>query len=374
MTRRRLGVGGAVVGGDVVPGDVLVEDGRVVEVGRLAGRDWRPNGKLAVAGFVDLQVNGFAGVDFTTADLEGYAAASVALARSGVTTALATIPTASPAQYGPALATARRACTCHLSGTRFLGVHMEGPFLSPERAGAHRVEWLRRPDVALVQAWMAAAPVLMMTVAPELPGAIELIDALCRAGVVVSLGHTDAGKTVAHRAFDAGATMVTHLWNAQRPPTSREPAVGGVGLARSDVHVGVICDLVHVDADTLRFSFAAADNRFVTVTDAVAWAGMPDGTYHSGMGEVTKSDGAIRLASGTLAGSAASMDEMLRNLVSIGVALPRAVAAMTTAPATALGAHGVGLGRLQVGAAADVVVLDDALAVHDVLVGGTSVA
>ena len=218
---------------------MVVEDGRIAAVGLSGGS----GGSLAVAGFVDLQVNGFAGIDFTTADLDGYRATSRALALTGVTSALATIPTTAPEQYGPALDVARTACAGAMPGTRFAGVHLEGPFLSPVRAGAHRVGWLRPPDVSLARRWTAAAPIALMTVAPELPGAIELIATLRAAGTMISLGHTDAVKAEAHRGFDAGATMVTHLWNAQRQPTSREPAVGGVGLARSDVYVGVICDL-----------------------------------------------------------------------------------------------------------------------------------
>lgn len=371
MPSRRLGVSGAVVGNAVIPGDVAIDDGLIAAIG-LSGQQTR-SGRLAVPGFVDVQVNGYAGIDFTTADLDGYRTASSALARTGVTTAVATVPTASPADYAPALAVARAACSSPMPGTRYLGVHLEGPFLSPQRAGAHRVDWLLPPDLELARWWLAQGPIVMMTLAPELAGATELIEALVGEGVIVALGHSDAGKSVAQRAFDAGASMVTHLWNAQRQPTSREPALGGVGLARHDVHVGVICDLVHVDADTVRLSLAAAGERFVAVTDAVAWAGMPDGSYRSGLGEVVKAAGAIRRLDGTLAGSATSMDEMLRNLVSLGVDLPRAVATMTMSPATALGAHGSGRGRLEVGAVADVVVLDEALAVSEVLIRGASV-
>jgi len=250
-----------------------------------------------------------------------------------------------------------------------LGLHLEGPFLSPLRRGAHREDWLRTPDCALVEQWLAAAPIALMTLAPELPGALELIGLLRSRRVVASLGHTDATADVAHAAFDAGATMVTHLWNAQRQPTSRQPAVGGVAMARADVHVGVICDLVHVAADTLRFTHAATGGRFVAVTDAVALAGLPDGEYRMFGGRATKSATTIRLDDGTLAGSAGTMDETLRNLVGLGVPLVDAVAAMTTAPMAVLGAPG----GLAEGGPADVLVLDDSLHVVDVFVGGTSI-
>ena len=369
MTTRSLGVAEALVDGVVVPGDVVVEGSTIAAVGVLPGG----RSGLAVPGFVDVQVNGFAGVDFTTTDLDGYRTASQAIGRTGVTSFLATMPTAAPEAYGPALAVARAAATTTLPGAQVAGVHLEGPFLSPERPGAHRPDWLRAPDRACCDGWLDAAPVVVMTLASELDGAIELIEHLCARGVIVSLGHTDARASVAHLGFDAGASMVTHLWNAQRPITSREPAVGGAGLARDDVVLGVISDLIHVAADTLRFTIAAAGDRFMLVTDAVSLAGteevpLDEATLRSR--EPRLVDGAVRLPDGTLAGSACGMDQAIRNIVGLGVPLERAVAAATSVPARALRTHGVGLGALVPGGRADVTVLDDALEVRQVLVGG----
>jgi N-acetylglucosamine-6-phosphate deacetylase len=348
-------VASALVAGERVAGDVVVVGDRVRDVGVVpAGTSG-----TAVPGFVDLQVNGFAGVDFTNADLDGYRAASSAMARHGVTTFLATIPTAHPDRYPGALATVEEAHATTLPGARVGGVHLEGPFLSPVRKGAHRADWLRVPDRALVDLWLATAPVMLMTLAPELPGAIELIAHLHRCGVVVSLGHTDAVAVEAHAGFDAGASMVTHLWNAQRPIASRDPAVGGTALARSDVFVGMIADLVHVARETLTFSIAAAGDRFVLVTDAVAVAGLAD------------ADGAVRLADGTLAGSACPMDVALRNLLGCGLPLPRAVAACTLAPSRVM--HDDQIGQLRDGGRADIVVVDDGLTIERVLVAGNEV-
>jgi N-acetylglucosamine-6-phosphate deacetylase len=161
-------------------------------------------------------------------------------------------------------------------------VHLEGPFLAPARRGAHRADWLRPPDVALLDDLLSRAPVRLVTLAPELDGAGELIDHLVAAGVTVALGHSDADAATAHAAFDRGAGAVTHLWNAQRQVTSREPGLAGVALARPDVAVCVIADLVHVCAETLTVSLAAAGERAVVVTDAVAPAGLPDGTHDIG--------------------------------------------------------------------------------------------
>lgn len=369
MVTRALGVAEALVDGTVVPGDVLVEDGTVTSVGVLpAGRSG-----LAVPGFVDVQVNGFAGIDFTTADLDGYRTASQAIGRTGVTSFVATIPTAAPEAYGPALAVAREAVASDLPGAQAIGVHLEGPFLSPERPGAHRPDWLRPPDRACCDAWLDAAPVVVMTLASELDGAIELIEHLCARGVVASLGHTDARAAVAHLGFDAGASMVTHLWNAQRPITSREPAVGGAGLARADVVLGVICDLIHVAADTLRFTIAAAGDRFMLVTDAVSLAGTEEVPLDEAAARSRAPrlvDGAIRLPDGTLAGSACPMDQAVRNVVGLGVPLAQAIGAATSVPARALRTHGEGLGQLVPGGRADITVLDDALQVQQVLVAG----
>ena len=189
---------------------------------------------------------------------------------------------------------------------------------------------------------LAAGPVKIMTLAPELDGAIALIEHLRRRGVVVPLGHTDADAAQAHAGFDVGASMVTHLWNAQRPIASRDPAVGGTALARRDVFVGIIADLVHVAIETLTFSIAAAGERIVVVTDAVPAAGF--GTR-----------GAMRLSDGTLAGSACPMDVALRNLLACGLSLERAVAACTLAPSRVMADDRIGQ---LTGGPADIVVVD----------------
>ncbi len=369
MTAKALGVAEAMIDGIVVPGDVLVDDGVVTAMGVLpAGRSG-----LAVPGFVDVQVNGFAGVDFTTADLDGYRTAAQAIGRTGVTSFVTTIPTAAPEAYDPALRVAREAVATSLPGAQVVGVHLEGPFLSPERPGAHRPEWLLAPDRALCDRWLDAAPVAVMTLASELDGSLPLVEHLCARGVVVSLGHTDARASVAHLGFDAGASMVTHLWNAQRPITSREPAVGGAALARDDVVVGVICDLIHVAADTLRFTIAAARDRFMLVTDAVSLAGTEEVPLDESSGRSRGPrlvDGAVRLPDGTLAGSACGMDQAIRNVVGLGVPLEQAIGAATSVPARALRSHGASLGQLAPGGRADITVLDDALQVRQVLVAG----
>jgi N-acetylglucosamine-6-phosphate deacetylase len=356
----KLGVAAAVIGDTLVRGDVEVADGRMVRygIGRSNGRG------TAVPGFVDLQVNGFAGVDFLRADADGYRRAGEALLESGVTSYLPTLVSAPEA----ALVAALREVPGDSAGPRVLGVHVEGPFLAPGRLGVHLAEARRDPDPALLERLLAAGPVRLLTLAPELPGAGELIDLLVARGVAVSLGHTDATADEAHAAFDRGARSVTHLFNAMRPFSHRDPGVVGAALARADVTVQIILDGFHLAAETAAFVWRAAAGRVALVTDAVAGAGVGDGSYTLGTVAVDVADGAARGPNGELAGSVLTMIDAVRNLVALGAPLAEAVLAATTVPATLLGEKAVG--RLDAGLPADVVVLDDNLEIEKVLVGG----
>jgi N-acetylglucosamine-6-phosphate deacetylase len=207
-----------------------------------------------------------------------------------------------------------------------------------------------------------------VTLAPELPGGLELIDMLTARGVVVSCGHTDATAAEAHAAFDRGATVVTHLFNAMRPFRHRDPGIAGAALARDDVVVQIILDGVHLADDTARVVWRAAAGRVALVTDAVAGAGSNDGGYTIGGVELDVRDGVARGPDGQLAGSVLTMDEAVRNLHALGVPLEASLEAATAVPAGVIGASGVG--RQEVGLPADAVVLDDNLAVDRVFVAG----
>ncbi len=191
----RLGVAAAVVEGRLVPGDVALADGTIAAVGLSPGR-----GGTAVPGFVDLQVNGFAGVDFAAAEADGYRRAAEALVRVGVTSFQPTLITAPEAELVAALAEVPAL-------PQLLGVHLEGPFISPERLGAHPAEARRDPDPALLERLLAAGPVSQVTLAPELPGALELVDLLVARRITVSCGHSNATAAEAHAAFDRGASI-----------------------------------------------------------------------------------------------------------------------------------------------------------------------
>jgi N-acetylglucosamine-6-phosphate deacetylase len=364
----RLGVAAAVVDGVLVRGDVEVADGRVAAVGIGGGS----GGGLAVPGLVDLQVNGYEGVDVLTAGADDIAALGERLLRAGVLWYQPTVITA-PLERGRAALDAIAGALAAGRGTRILGAHLEGPFLSPRRAGAHPVEQLRSPDTDLLAAYLGAGcPVTMVTLAPELARADELVDALVRAGIVVSLGHTDCSATAANAAFDLGARTVTHLFNAMRPFTHRDPGPAGAALARDDVLVQLIADGVHVAAEAILTAWRAARGRLALVSDAIAATGLGDGVFVLGDTEVHVEHGVSRLADGTLAGAVRPLGWGLRLLAELGVPIAEAVDAVTRAPARILGRSDVG--RLSVGGPADLVVLDDDLAVRDVLVAGALVS
>lgn len=355
----RLGVASALVGGELVAGDVSVEDGLIEGVG-LPGAGTG----LAVPGFIDVQVNGFAGIDFLAASPADYVTAAAALAATGVTSYLPTFITAPADAY-------REGLRALAGAPGVIGAHLEGPFLSPDWPGAHPPEHLRPPDLALVDELRAIGPITTMTVAPELPGGLELVSALVERGIVVHIGHTDADAATAHAAFDRGARALTHIHNAHRRFKPRDPGPSATALVRPDVTVTAIIDGVHLAPETAGSAWLAARDRFCLITDAIAAAGAGEGTFHIGELVVNVADGACRLADGTLAGSVVTMDRAIRELVALGASLPEAVAAATTAPARLLGRDD--LGTIAPGARADVVVLDGDLHVVRTLVGGVEI-
>jgi N-acetylglucosamine-6-phosphate deacetylase len=324
-----------------------------------------PRGRVAVPGFVDIQVNGYGGVDFLSASTEDYRRAGEALLLAGVTAYQPTLITSAEAATVEAL----RAVNDPVSGPRVLGAHLEGPFLSPDRPGAHPLEHLRAPDVALLDRLLDAGDVTEMTLAPELPGAEALIDRLRDRGVVVSAGHTNATAEEANRGFDLGIAGLTHVFNAMRPFRSRDPGVAGAALTRPDVVVKMIVDGYHLADETVRLVWACAGGRVALITDAMAGAGAGGGTFRLGDVEVEVGEGAAPMrGDGTLAGTVLTMIDAVRNLHALGVPFEQAVGAATEVPARFLGRADVGV--LEPGGPADVVVLDDRLEIQTVLCAG----
>ena len=361
----KLGVEAALVRGELVPGDVEVEDGRIVAVGLALGQ----RGRVAIPGFVDLQVNGYGGVDFLSASSDDYCRAGEALLLAGVTAYQPTFITSAEETTIEAL----REMPMGAPGPRILGAHVEGPFLSPERPGTHPLGHLRAPDVALLDRLLDAGVVTQMMLAPELTGADALVERLRERGVAVSAGHTNATAQEANHAFDLGVGGVTHVFNAMRPFRSRDPGIAGAALTRAGVVIGMVVDGHHLADETVRLIWSCAAGRVALVTDAMAAAGNGgnSGTFQLGDVEVAVEDGAApKREDGTLAGSVLTMIEAVRNLHALGVPFEEAVGAATEVPARFLAQGDVGF--LEPGALADVVVLDDRLEIQAVLCSGRS--
>jgi len=353
---RRLGVAAAFVDGELVEGDVEVDAGRIVGVG-LPGE----GRGIAIAGFVDAQINGYFGIDLLNADVEEILAMGEALARDGVVAYQPTLITSDIEQLRRAttrVAEARRRVT---SGARILGTHLEGPFLSSRRAGTHPVNHLRAPDPDLLATLLDLEGVTMMTIAPELPGALDLIRTCVARGVTVSLGHSAATGEEARRGFDAGATAVTHLFNAMEPMSARSPGLAGAALSRPGIAVQVIADGVHVSEEMLRMTFAAAAQRCILVSDAIAAAGVERTVVQLGDVTVLINDGEARRVDGTLAGSIGKLRDGLAHVRAQGVDVLDALRAVISRPARLTGADE--LVSLRPGRPANLLIVDHELRV-----------
>ncbi|MEA2623214.1 MAG: N-acetylglucosamine-6-phosphate deacetylase [Chloroflexota bacterium] len=371
----RLGVSAAILNGELVDTDLEVWEGRISGVRSPAGGTG-----IAIPGLVDLQVNGYGGVDFMTATPEDHRQAARALLQTGVTAFLPTIVSAPVEDMIAAMERIAAALRAQVRGgtagggtagggeAEIAGIHAEGPFLSPARRGVHPVEALRDPDLELAERFISAGPLALMTLAPELPGALELIEVLVARGVVVSCGHTDATAEVAGQAFDRGARTVTHLFNGMRPMGHRDPGIVGAALSRVDVTIQIILDHVHLAPDIERLVWRAAPGRLALVTDDVPAAGLADGSYTLGPSAITVRDGVATGPAGQLSGGMSTLLESAARLQKLGAALAEAVSTVTEVPARLLGRDD--LGRLTLGGPADLVVVDGDLSLRRVLKAG----
>ena len=351
------------------PRDLLLRDGRIAAVGGTAGADdarrMDGRGLRAVPGFIELQVNGAMGCDLT-ADPSSLWEVGAALAAYGVTSFLPTIVTSPPSTAEAALAVLAEGPPAAYRGARPLGLHLEGPFISPRRHGAHDSALLRAPEATR---WSREAGVTMVTLAPELPGGLDLVRALTEAGVIVSAGHTNASAAEARAGVDAGIRYATHLWNAMPPLGHREPGAVGALLTDDRVTLGLIADGHHLAPETMRLTWrAAGPGRISLVSDAMAGLGLPPG--HHVLAGVTAlvSDGTARTEEGILAGSIIGLDAAVRMFVAaVGCSPDDAIDAVTAVPARLLG---LPRPSLDVGAPADLVLLDEGLGVAATIIGG----
>ena len=353
--------------------DVAIADGLIVQassVGSVETLD--ATGLTVLPGLLDLQVNGAAGIDVTAEPARLWEVAR-ALPAYGVTAFVPTVITSDLASRETSLATLAAGPPAGWSGAVPLGLHFEGPMIAPARKGAHPERWLTDPSLDLVEGWSRDAGVLMATIAPELPGALEVIAALVARGVVVSVGHTEATAAQVEAAVAAGVTCLTHLGNAMAPMLTREPGPVGVALGGADLVAGVIADGHHLHPSFLVAAWRAlGPARFLSVSDTTAALGLPDGAARLGDQDVVVAAGTVRLADGTLAGSAASIVECLRVLRrTTGCSLADAVATATTTAADLVGDPT--RGRLDPGCRGDLTLVDDALDVVATVIGGVLV-
>ena len=372
ITAPRVLLAGELVG----PGWVGVEEGRIVTSGQGSSPDRPatrlPRGVLA-PGLVDLQINGAFGHDLADADLPSWCEVAIRLVTTGVTSFVPTIITAPIDDLVSSIDRYRRlrAAIDDAGGARTLGLHCEGPFLAPGRHGAHDEHCLVDPTPARLAALLdAGADVLAyVTLAPERDGALTAIRTLVDAGIGVAVGHSDARDDQVRAAADAGARLVTHLYNAQRPLHHRDPGVVGAALTDGRLTAGLIADLHHVAPTAIQLAFTAAPGRIALVSDAIAALGMPAGTYDLGGQTTTVRESAPpERDDGTLAGSVLRLDDAIANTISCGVDGATALTAATRVPADVLGR--LDAGRLTPGATADLVWLDDDWRAAATWVGG----
>jgi N-acetylglucosamine-6-phosphate deacetylase len=368
---------------------VVVQGSKISAVGQRGrvelprnGREIKAEGRTIVPGFVDVHIHGAGGHDVMEGTREALEIICATVAAHGTTSLVATTVTASEKESLDSIAgiahfihNSSQYPTRELSA-EILGIHFEGPFISQARRGVHPAKWIAPPSPELFGLLLGEARGTgqILTLAPELPGALYLISAARQAGLVVSLGHTDATYEQAQAAIAAGASHVAHVFNAMRPFSHRETGVIGAVLTSPKVSAELIADGVHVDEAAMRILVETkTPERVILVSDGISATGMPDGKYQLGMFEVKVSGGVARNAEGRLAGSTLTLDRALRNMVGLGVPLSSALRMVTANPAKQLGL-GERKGVMAPGADADLVFLDEKLEISGVMTRGAGLA
>ena len=387
MTTTLLHAGRALTPTTQIPdAGILIRDGVIEELGPREGM-WLPAGaqeisapdKIAIPGFLDVHIHGAGGRDVMEGSAAALTGVTKTVARHGTTSFVATTVTANPEDTVRSVeGIAHYISQQHETDdalAEVLGIHFEGPFLSPVRRGVHPLEDLRLPSAELLDKFLQAAAgnAQILTIAPELLGAIPCIDAARNAGMVVAVGHTDATYEQTRAAIAHGVRHAVHVYNAMRPFTHRDSGVIGAVLTSPEVSAELIADGVHVEETAMKVLMQAkGPERMILISDGISATGMPDGKYMLGKLEVTVSGGICRNSEGKLAGSTLTLDRALRNIVALGIPLADAVRMLTLNPAALLGIE-FKKGALRTGADADIVLLDEGLQLTNVWVRGVVV-
>jgi N-acetylglucosamine-6-phosphate deacetylase len=371
VTRRRV----------LEPGWLSIAEGRIVGVGAgdpPAGGDevHDLDGRHVLPGFVDVHMHGGGGAQITTDDPDEILRAVAFHRRHGTTRTLASLVTDQLDRMAASVRTIAGLIRDGAAGGSIVGVHLEGPFLNPAKRGSHHGEYLLAPDVVALRHLLTAGQgtVRVVTLAPELPGGMDLLRETVSHGVIAAVGHTEATFDQARDAFAGGATLATHLFNAMRHFHHRDPGPAGAALANDAVTCELINDGFHVHEDAVRIALAAAGpDRIALVTDATPAAGMIDGDFHLGPVPVFARDGKVTLTDGTIAGSTLTMDAAVRHAVRhVGVPIVDAAVAAATTPAALLGIADR-TGSIQPGKDADLAVLSADLHTEAVIARGALV-
>jgi N-acetylglucosamine-6-phosphate deacetylase len=374
---------------EITDGIIVVEGSRITGVGHrdtmrlpAGASDYVAAGLTVVPGFIDLHLHGAGGHDVMEGNQRALDRIASVVARHGTTSFVATTVTAPIDETCHSLEALARYIRGHENGdeidpssrpvAEILGIHLEGPFISRARRGVHPAEAIAKPSIELLDRLLGAADELVriLTLAPELPGAIDLIAHAVSRKIVVALGHTDADYEQARRAIQAGARHAVHFYNAMRPFTHRDPGVVGAILTDPEVTAEVIADLVHVAGPAIQVLIGTKGlDTVLLVSDGIAATGMADGRYRLGNFEVTVENGVARNQEGKLAGSTLTLDRALRHVVALGLPLSDALRMATVLPARRLGLAGK-KGIIAVGADADLVALTPELRVAGVMTRG----
>jgi N-acetylglucosamine-6-phosphate deacetylase len=368
---------------------IIVEGGRITAIGHRdevkipeGATDYVASGMTVVPGFVDVHIHGAGGHDVMEATPAALDCITSTVARHGTTSILATTVTAPVDETCKSLEGIAQYIRSHEQqentglAAEILGIHLEGPFISKARRGVHPPDSIARPSVEILDKFRAASDGLIriLTVAPEIPGALELITAAVNNGIVAAIGHTDADYEQTRAAIQAGARHAVHFYNAMRPFSHRDPGVIGAILTEPDVTAEIIADGIHVAGPAIQVLLGTKGfDTVLLASDATAATGMRDGNFRLGNIEVTVKDGVCRNSEGKLAGSTLTLDRALRYIVALGVPLIDALRMATILPARRLGLAGK-KGIIAIGADADLVVLTPDLRVAGVMTRGAGLA
>ena len=354
--------------------DIAIEDGKIAAIGKLDVEPIFETDGIVLPGFIDEHIHGAGGADAMDGTEEALQTISEYVAKEGTTGFLATTMTQSPENIGKALKNVKNVREKgEYKGAEVLGVHLEGPFISPKHVGAQPLEYVAKPAPETFDKYneLSGGNIKIVTLAPEVEGGLDLVKHLKSIGVVASIGHTGAKFSDVEAAVAAGASNVTHTYNAQTPLHHREAGVVGAAMLFDELNCEMICDTIHVSVPAIRiFVKNKPHDKFTLITDAMRAKGMPDGLSELGGQQVFVKNGEARLADGTLAGSVLKMNVAIKNLVEkAGVSLTEAVDFASANPAKNLGLYDE-RGSIEVGKRADFAVMDKDFNILCTVVGG----